>query len=220
MAIDTVIFDLDGTLVDSIEDLAVALNLVLAADGLPTHDLPTYRQMIGEGARRLVELGLPEHKRGELDAYLARFRTTYFAHILDHTALYDGIDAMLDQLVAAGLRLAVLSNKPEAMTVHIGQALLSRWPFLEIHGDRDGIPRKPHPGGTADMLARMGATPETAAFVGDTKTDMQTARALGMTAIGVSWGFRGTVELWQSGANVVIDHPRQLFDAIEAASGR
>jgi len=212
--IRNVIFDLDGTLVDSLADLADAMNHVLAEDGLPEHDLQAYSVFIGEGARNLVWRALPESERDATDAWLRRFRRRYEGHMLDRSGLYDGVSEMLDEVVAAGMRVAVLSNKPHALTAAIGAEVLAPWPFVEILGDREGLPRKPDPGTTLALMDRMGAKPEKTAFVGDTKTDMATAVGAGVRGVGVSWGFRSVEELWAHGASAVIDHPRELLGAL------
>lgn len=202
-----VIFDLDGTLVDSLEDIAVALDRALDDHGIARPTRETVRTWVGGGARNLVA-----HAVGPdlVDAVLDRFRAHYAAALVVHTRLYAGIPELLDRLAAAGTRLAVLSNKPHAMTVEIGAALLARWPFAAIAGHRAPYPLKPAPDAVLALAAELGVAPAACAYVGDSGVDIATARAAGMLAVGVTWGFRPRAELVAAHAAHVVDAPADL----------
>ena len=208
------IFDLDGTLADSLADIGGAVNRVLARRGLPTHPVSAYLRFIGDGAEKLIERALPAD-RGELrGAVLADYRAEYAAHLADETTLFPGIAEMLDGLCERRLTMAILSNKPDAPTKALSEKLLSRWPFKVIYGERAGIPRKPDPTSALEIARLLGVPPTDCAFVGDTPIDMRTARAAGMFGIGVLWGFRSHEELAEAGAQASATHPRDVVAAL------
>lgn len=213
MHVDTVLFDLDGTLVDSLEDIALALDAALADHGQPVPTRDTLRTWVGGGARNLVEHAVAP---ALVDPVLARFRVHYAAAPVVHTRLYPGVDRALDALAAAGIRLAVLSNKPHALTTQIGERLLARWPFDVIAGHRDGVPLKPSPVPALAVARELGVAPERCAFVGDSAIDVETGRAAGMHAVAVTWGYRPRAELIAAGAAHVIDDPAALAAAVAA----
>ena len=199
-----VIFDLDGTLVDSIADIAHHLNAALAERGLPTHALPSIATWVGEGARHLVECAAPAVR---VDDVLAGFRDHYRARPVIETHLYDGIGEALD-VIGAGRALSVLSNKPHALTLEVCQVLLARWPFAAFEGERAGRPRKPDPAGVHAILGALGVAPADAVMVGDSEIDVATAKNAGMLSIAVSWGLR-PVSLLQH-ADALVETPSQL----------
>ena len=202
-----VIFDLDGTLVDSLADIAAALDRALDDHGIARPPIERVRTWIGGGARNLVVHAVGEARA---DAVLARFRVHYAAAPIVHTRLYPGLDAVIDDLAARGVALAVLSNKPHALTVRICEGLLARWRFAAVVGHRDGAPLKPAPGPALAVAASLGVAPAECAFVGDSAIDIATARAAGMHAVAVSWGFRPRAELEAARADVIVDAPAQL----------
>jgi phosphoglycolate phosphatase len=207
-----VIFDLDGTLVDSLDDITDALTGAMADIGLPAPGRDAVRRWIGGGARNLIEQAAPADR---VDDVLARFRTRYHAAPVSHTHLFPGVDALLDRLaVAGGPALAVLSNKPHDLTVRICDALLARWPFRSIVGHRAGSPLKPHPASALAISDELGLPPAACALVGDADTDIATARAAGMRAIAVTWGFRPRHELAAAGPAVMVDDPAEIADAL------
>ena len=210
--IQAVIFDLDGTLVDSLDDIASALGGALGDAGLPAPATATVRGWIGDGARNLVARALDG--RADVDAVLARFRERYRAAPIVRTRLYDGLAAALDLLAAPGRSFAVLSNKPHELTQVIAERLLAAWPFAAVFGQRQGMPLKPDPAAALVAADELGVRPARCAFVGDSAVDMHTARAAGMRAVGVTWGFRPRAELEAAGADAIIDHPAQLAAAI------
>ena len=204
-----VIFDLDGTLVDSLGDLAAAMNRSLAARGFPTHPLDAYRAFVGEGVQKLAERALPPEEQQVRDALVASYQADYAQHFLDESALYPGIPSLLDALSERSLPMAVLSNKPDASTRQLVEALLGRWHFQAVAGERPGIPRKPDPTSAWVLAQAMGVPATEMAFVGDTLVDVACARAAGMQPFGVLWGFRPE-EVAGSGVTTV-RHAEQLL---------
>ena len=194
-----VIFDLDGTLADSLEDIAAAMNRTLAAHGFPLHPASAYRTFVGEGVRKLVERALPPGTEQLRESFLGAYQADYAEHLLDATRLFPGIPEVLDGLRSAGVPVGVLSNKPDLPTRRMVDALCSRWKFGAVFGERPGVPRKPDPTLALVLADALGAPPETVAFVGDTSVDMLTARAASMRPVGVLWGFRPK-EVLASGA--------------------
>ena len=163
------VFDLDGTLVDSIADIAHHLNEALAERGLPTHGRTEVTRWVGEGARHLVTRAVPSAAR--IDEVFAAFRARYRAHPVIDTHLYDGVPAALDAL-APGRKLAVLSNKPHDLTVEVCGQLLARWPFGAIEGEQAGRLPKPDPAGARSVLAKLGCAPSEAVMIGDSEIDV------------------------------------------------
>ncbi len=211
-----VIFDLDGTLVDTLADIGAAMNAVLAARGLPIHPVPAYRAMLGWGMRRLVALALPAEAADSAlqDAVVAEMMAEYGRHPLDRSRPYDGIPELVEALRRRGIPMAVLSNKPDALTVAIVDALFPGRPFRAVQGERPGLPRKPDPAAALALCATLGREPGQVRFLGDTAVDMETARRAGMDPIGALWGFRDEAELRQAGARMVAAHPREVLDLL------
>lgn len=206
------IFDLDGTLVDSLDDIASALGTALAAHALPVPDVAAVRAMVGDGARTLVERAVAG--RADVAPVLATFRDAYRARPIGTTRPYPGITAALDTLADAGLTFAIASNKPHELTRHLAEALFAPWPFVVIYGARPELPLKPDPTVALCCADELGVAPSRCAFVGDTAIDMACARAAGMRAVGVSWGFRPRTELEAATPDAVIDAPAALPSAI------
>ena len=208
-----VLLDLDGTLLNTLEDISNAANRVLATQGFPTHPLDIYRKLIGEGAARLITRILPKEKRDAdtvqtcLEAYLKDYGQNWSIK----TKPYVGIPEMLDALVARGLKLAVLSNKPEEFTQKCVRELLSNWTFDVVIGTSDRIPSKPSPVGALEIADRLSISPEEFLYLGDTGIDMRTAIAARMFAVGVLWGFRDREELQREGARILIEEPLQIL---------
>lgn len=221
--IDALIFDLDGTLADSIADIGVAMNEVLAGLSLPPHALETYKAFVGEGAenlvRRAVQAALGRDWRTAADAGLPRdlpelveaYRVSYGRLAHAHSTPYPGIDAMLDGVSATGRGMAVLSNKRDDFTRHLVAQQFGRWPFVDVRGEREGVPRKPDPTAAFELALALDVLPERIGFVGDTPVDARTARAAGMISIGVLWGFRTRDELTEAGARFLLERPSDLL---------
>ena len=208
-----VLLDLDGTLLDTLEDISNAANRVLATQGFPTHPLDIYRKLIGEGAARLITRVLPKEKRDAdtvqtcLEAYLDDYGQNWNVK----TKPYVGIPEMLDALVARGLKLAVLSNKPDEFTQKCVRELLPNWTFDAVIGTSDRIPSKPSPVGALEIAGRLSISPEGFLYLGDTGVDMRTAIAAQMFAVGVLWGFRDREELQREGARFLIERPLEIL---------
>jgi phosphoglycolate phosphatase len=181
------VFDLDGTLVDSIADIAHHLNDALAERGLATHPTADVAKWVGEGSRHLVARAVPAS--GLIDEVLEAYRARYRAHPVIHTHVYAGLPPVLDAL-APGRRLAVLSNKPHELTVQVCRALLGRWPFVVYEGERGDRLPKPDPTGAHAVLGALGCKPREAVMIGDSEIDVATGRAAGMHTIAVAWGLR------------------------------
>ncbi len=213
MRYKAVLFDLDGTLLDTLQDLAAAGNRVLGGQGMPEHPVDAYRYFVGDGINVLAERILPTALRSPetIAATAAAFQAEYANNWNDRSAPYAGIPAMLDQLIAAGLRLCILSNKPDAFTRLCVEQLLPHWSFDPLLGQRPGVPKKPDPAGALEVAARLGLAPAEILYVGDTAVDMRTGVAAGMDAVGVLWGFRGADELRQAGAWRLISRPDELL---------
>ncbi len=204
-----VIFDLDGTLVDSLGDIAAAMNRSLAARGFPTHPVDAYRTFIGEGVAKLAERALPPGKQEAKAALLQAYQADYALNLLETSAPYPGIPELLDALSTRGIPMAVLSNKPDAPTRRIVETLLGRWRFQAVAGERPGVPRKPDPAAALELARAMDVAASAVAFVGDTLVDVFTARAAGMRPLGVLWGFRAQ-EVAASGV-ATVQHPEDLL---------
>lgn len=212
---DAAFFDLDGTLLNTLDDIGSACNRMLAAHGFPEHPLPAYATMVGNGFTRTVERALPPDvfarlSAQEREALAAEARAQYAAHLFDHTAPYAGMAEALTALSGCGLTLAVLSNKPDAWTVEIILHFFPHIPFALIRGARADCPLKPEPRAALAMLAGLGLEPTRCAYVGDSDVDMHTARNTGMLPVGAAWGFRGPEELMRAGARLLAARPEEL----------
>ncbi|MHC1742284.1 MAG: HAD family hydrolase [Syntrophobacteraceae bacterium] len=214
MRYQAVVFDLDGTLLDSLNDLANSMNAVLSQNGFATHDVPTYNQMVGDGVRMLVTRALPElHRNDEtVETLVSEMREEYGHRRLENTRPYPQIPQLLDALAARHIRMAILSNKPHEATRAVVAALLPAWRFDAVQGESPETPRKPDPTGALRIASRLDIPPEQFLYLGDTDTDMKTANSAGMFAVGVLWGFRGREELMAHGARLLIDAPLQLLE--------
>lgn len=207
-----VLFDLDGTLLDSLSDLAEAMNAVLREDGLPTHDLEEFRFFIGDGILALVKRSLPEHLHtsSALQTYLEKYRQSYSErwHL---SKPFPGIAELLDALQDQGIALGVVSNKPDAFTQKCVQRLFPQWTWDGVVGQLDHIPPKPDPTSALAMAEKVSVPPEHCWFIGDSDVDMQTGVHAGMNVVGVGWGFRPVSELRAAGAQHILDHPSDLL---------
>ncbi len=216
MHFQAAIFDLDGTLLDTLDDLADSANRVLRSLGLPEHPKDAYRYFVGEGMVRLIERILPPQQRDP--ATLARaveaFREDYGRNWKNRSGMYDGIAAMLDGLAGAGLRLSILSNKPHEFTLVCVRDLLPGDMFAPVFGKRPGVPAKPDPTAALEIASILKCPPAEILYLGDTATDMETAVRAGMFAVGALWGFRDREELEQSGARVVADRPEDVLNLV------
>lgn len=193
-----VLWDLDGTLIDTLEDLAQAVNHALEMRGLPLHSLAEYRRMVGHGVKNLVTRALPatlQNDEAYIDSALADFKSYYQAHIDVHTRPYPGMQELLKELSLNGVKMAVASNKFQEGTEYLIREFFPEIDFVAILGNRPGYPLKPEPEIVEEVLGRAGIGPEEAIMVGDSPTDMRTAANGGIDAIAVSWGYRSADEL-------------------------
>ncbi|MHB8903322.1 MAG: HAD family hydrolase [Thermoguttaceae bacterium] len=216
MPCSAILFDLDGTLLDTLDDIADSANTVLADFGYPTHPVGDYRFFVGGGVAVLFEKSLPPgHGDPEtVRRLIDRFFDVYQQGWNVKTHLYAGVAELLDRLVERGLKLAVLSNKPHTFTAQCVARYMDRWPVHPVFGQRDGVPRKPDPTAALQIAAELGVAPADFLYLGDTGTDMKTARAAGMLPVGALWGFRPEDELRQAGAAALISTPLDLLTLV------
>ena len=205
-----VIFDLDGTLIDSLTDIAAAMNRCLADIGAPQRTVAEYGRFIGEGTLRTTAKAAPED--ADVPAIAAAFSALYTAEYVPHTRLFDGISEAVVALKAAGVILGVLSNKPHPATVAIVERLFAPGTFAAVAGVKPGVPKKPDPTAALAQAALFGVPPQRTFFVGDTAIDIGTGLSAGMRPVGVSWGFRPPEELRAAGADLICTSPAQLVD--------
>jgi phosphoglycolate phosphatase len=216
MPLRAALFDLDGTLVDSLADIASAMNHALMQHGLPAHPESDYRHFVGEGVSVLVRRAVPAGREELHEAVTAAYRARYAECMLDNTRPFPGMEELLRVLAGEGVRLAVLSNKPDPATRRLVAALLPQVPWGAVYGERPIVPRKPDPTAALGVAAELGVAPAECAFVGDTAVDMDTARHAGMYGVGVTWGFRGEAELLAHGARALAHNAEELLAALRA----
>lgn len=212
-----VLFDLDGTLLDTIDDLAESMNVSLRSMGFGVHDISAYKLMIGEGARNLAWHALPEEIRDDEEVVsecMRRMKEEYLQRWFIKTKPYDGIPELLDELAKKAFSLAVLSNKPHFFVELNVQRYLSKWQFKSVIGAKDGVPVKPDPFSALKIASDLKMRPEEFLFLGDSGIDMQTARAAGMYPVGALWGFRYEEELRSNGAQLLLSKPEELLKYI------
>ncbi len=216
--ITTVVFDLDGTLLDTLTDLAAAVNYALAEYGLPTRTQEEVRSFVGNGVRLLMERAVSEGAaHPHFDEIFATFKAYYVAHCREHTRPYDGIEAMLHVLRARGYRLAIVSNKLQKGVDELYETFFAETVQVAV-GERSGICRKPSPDMVHLALDALAAKPDEAVYVGDSDVDVATARAAGLPCISVLWGFRDRDFLLASGAEVLAERPEEIPDLLDALS--
>jgi phosphoglycolate phosphatase len=211
-----VIFDLDGTLLNTLEDLADSMNCVLERNRLPIHNLAAYKYFVGDGIDMLVRRALPFEVAGdnELRRFVQEMKSEYAGRWLMKTRPYPGIPEMLAAFAEAGFAMAVLSNKPDDASKQIVQALLPGITFSIVLGATPERPKKPDPSAALEIASRLDIPPQDFLFVGDTSIDMQTACAAGMFAVGALWGFRPAEELIASGAKILAVEAQNLIPLI------
>jgi phosphoglycolate phosphatase len=206
------IFDLDGTLLDTLKDLADAANASLDHFGFPVHPEDGYRYFVGEGLKTLVRRILPDSAtEDDVNKIMEKFAEIYAGNWNANSAPYPGISDMLKSLSDAGLQLAVLSNKPHSFTKICVDTFFPDCSFTCVYGKRDGIARKPDPVGALEIAGKMNMSVDEILYVGDTATDMQTGNNAGMKTIGVEWGFRERQELEQNNAWKIASTPEEVL---------
>ena len=207
------IFDLDGTLLDTLDDLAIAANTTLQYFGFPVHAVDEYRYFVGEGLKTLMQRIVPGTSATDeqLNHYMAKFGEIYRDSWNVCSAPYAGISEMITSLSATGLQLAVLSNKPHEFTRLCVETFFPDNPFAFVFGQREGIAKKPDPAGAIEIADKMGLEVTDILYVGDTATDMQTGNSAGMRTIGVEWGFRDRAELEKNNAWKIAATPAEVI---------
>lgn len=211
-----VIFDLDGTLLDTIDDLADAGNYVCRLHGWPTYTVEEYKRFVGNGMAKLVARFVPEEWRTPegVAAILEEFMPYYDAHKEDKTAPYPGIAALIDALNAAGVQCAVFSNKADPLCGKIIEHYFGAGRFVLVRGSRPGVPTKPDPTGVYSLMQDLHADPASTLFVGDSDVDILTGHNAGLPAMGALWGFRGRAELTAAGADALAGVPEDILEYV------
>lgn len=214
--IKAVLFDLDGTLADSLEDLAVSTNYALDTLGFPVHKTEEYKYFVGDGIPKLIERALPEGEgrpeilQKTLDAFMAYYKMHYY----DNTHAYNGILCLLRQLKHSGIKIAVISNKAQEMAEKVVHKLFGDM-FDAVAGKREGYLPKPDPTLTLEVIAGLGVSPGECVLAGDSGMDMAAAVNCGAVPVGVLWGFRTKEELLQNGAEYLAEKPENIFEIIK-----
>ncbi len=212
MPFKAVLFDLDGTLLDTLDDLADSMNAALASYGWPAHPVESYKFFVGDGFEVLARRTMPPGSEDALVRECVKVaQGEYRKRWKSKTRLYPGIAELLDGLAQRGVRSAILSNKPDDFVIEIARHFFSRWKFAVAQGARPDVPRKPDPTAALDISRRMGVPVESFLYLGDTNTDMETAIAAGMFPVGALWGFRPEKELRESGAKLLLGRPQDLL---------
>ncbi len=212
--IKAIIFDLDGTLTYTLEDLAISTNYALQSCGMPLRTIDEVRQFVGNGVHRLIERAVPAETPSEMiEQCFDTFRQHYIKHCQDHTRLYDGIDHLLTTLKARGYRMAIVSNKLQSGVDELYDKYFRDTIEIAI-GERHNILRKPHPDMVLKALASLGVTADESIYIGDSEVDDATARAASMPCISVLWGFRDKSTLIEYGADIFADSPKDIEDML------
>ena len=214
--ISAVIFDLDGTLLDTLYDIAVSMNTVLERNGFATHPIEKYRIFIGQGIAKLAKRALTHQNKSSVtvEDIVQELYIEYEQRMGDSTKFYDGIPQLLDDITSHNLPMAILSNKRDFLTQKLVAEFLGKWPFKFISGARQGFAKKPEPTLAIHIAEKLGIPNEECIFIGDTPADMQTALKAGMFPIGVLWGFRNKKILSEAGAKLLCESPREIYNFI------
>lgn len=212
-----IVFDLDGTLINSLEDLADSANHILTQHGFPIHPVDAYRYFVGDGVRKLIERILPMEERTDarIEQCRQEFVAYYKVHMEDKTSVYKGITELLTELKKRRLKVAVATNKVHIAVKPLMEKYFPGIQFDSMIGQREGVPVKPAPQIMYDILKETGCEPSETLHVGDTATDMQFAHNAGITPVGVLWGYRPLEELQEAGARYIIEHPLELLKFVD-----
>lgn len=214
MKIEGIIFDLDGTLIDSIDDLGDAANILFARHGYPEHKKSDFIQWIGDGTARFIQNGIGNViDKKELKDYVSEYKQIYLENLHVKTRLYEGVNILLDELGRRRLKLSVLSNKPDIHTLKLVDHFFSEWSFECVAGQKEGIPRKPDPSSALAMAAEMGISPEKILFIGDSAGDIKTALSAGMVPVWVSWGY-GNPEAEIKSQSIIVKEPEEILSLL------
>lgn len=212
-----VIFDLDGTILNTIADLGTSTNFALHQLGYPTHDIPSYRFRVGNGINKLFERALPDGEKTEENVLRVRkiFIEHYNVHCADATSPYPGIPQLLHTIVQKNLAIAIASNKYQEATTKLIRHFYNDIPFIAVFGQRDGIERKPNPSVVYEIMKVADVEAKDVLYVGDSGVDMQTALNAGVTACGVTWGFRPKTELEAFSPQYIVDEPSSILSLLD-----
>ena len=213
-----VVFDLDGTLLNTIADLGMACNHALEQMGYPPHPLSAYNFMVGDGSRKLLERAEPDADPATIDKLLRYFREYYDAHCTDHTEPYPGIPQLLDDLVKKGIKVAVATNKYQSAAERIIQHYFPQIPFVAVMGQIDGRQTKPDPSIIFAILNDSPTPKADVMMVGDSAVDIETARRACVGSVGVTWGFRPVSELRRAYAEHIVSNPMEILKLATASS--
>lgn len=212
----TIIFDLDGTLMNTLDDLAISTNYALSQTGLPERTVEEVRRFVGNGVRKLIERAVPENTSAEVvNSVLSCFHHHYMIHCKDHSRPYDGIMSLLDSLKNRGVKMAIVSNKPDSGVKSLNAEYFAE--FIDValgENEKAGIPRKPSPEMVYEVIKQLGVSAETCLYVGDSEVDIMTARNAGIDCLSVTWGFKDADFLTQNGATRMIDTPLELLEVL------
>ena len=211
--IKAVIFDLDGTLLNTLADIGGAVNQVLLKRGYPTHPMDRYRMFVGDGSDMLIKRALPKRESSpdNVLACLEEFKTAYEKTWDATTTPYDGIPELLNHLTQEGTQLSVLSNKPHVFTRKCVDKQLASWTFEKVMGFSSRFPKKPDPASVLSIMSDLNIDKKNCLYVGDSGVDMQTAAAAGIFPIGAAWGFRPETELMEHGCQFLAKHPMDVI---------
>lgn len=211
----TVIFDLDGTLLDTICDLSDSANYALQSFGFPTHSVEAIKSFVGNGVAKLMERAVPEGtEQADIEKVLACFKQHYSEHMRDKTKPYDGILPLLEELNRRNIKTAIVSNKFDAAVKELSKEYFGDQIQIPV-GESKTVPKKPNPQGVFEVMRQLGVTKEECLYIGDSDVDMMTAKNARVTSVGVTWGFRSRECLTQSGACHIIDQPHELLELLD-----
>lgn len=211
------IFDLDGTLVDTLGDIATGMNSFLQSRGLPQHPTEDYRSMVGKGLLHLIREAVPPVHKHEAETWYPEVLAVYEKMGAGSSIPYPGVSETLKKLASLRVPMAVVSNKPDPVTARVVAQLFPSIPFALVRGGLDGVPVKPHPAGALEAAQAMGLKPALCGFLGDSDVDMLTAQAAGMVPLGAAWGFRSREELTQAGASLLLE---KIADILQLLDGQ
>lgn len=208
-------FDLDGTLVNSVGDIAAAMNFCLRDWGLPEHEKGEYNYFVGNGMKKLCERALPDGKKQLTDELVKKYNLRYSEHCCEMSEPYPGMPQLVKRLIAQGVTVAVVTNKPQNQTDRVIARYYGDIPFAEVLGASDDFPPKPAPDMLRSVMQKLGFEAKDMLYIGDSNVDVQFAHSVGSECVGVSWGFRGTAELLAAGADHIADTAEQVYEFAE-----
>ncbi|MFC2090379.1 HAD family hydrolase [Bacteroidota bacterium] len=214
MEVKGIIFDLDGTLVDSIEDLGDAANALFEKHGYPTYEKEDFIKWIGNGAAKFIQEGIGSViDKNILKDYVAEFKEIYMCKLTEKSKLYDGVKILLDELSKQNVKMSVLSNKPHLHTQKMASYFLDSWTFESIDGQKDDVPRKPDPTSALTIAENMGIEPGNILFIGDSAGDIRTALSAGMIPVWVSWGY-GDPDASEKSQTIIVTEPEEILSLL------